>query len=116
MLITPLAFVRQLCKAQEKKQNFYLKNIVELVLQKHQLKLEGLKKILELRAPLNKGFSPELEKAFPNIIAVARPFVQVPVNIDKNWFVGFIVAGRGLLQGSVRNPPQQQTLATTSNY
>ena len=75
----------------QKQADFCLfKNIVELVLQKHPLKLEGLIKILELRAPLNKGFSPELEKAFPNIIPVARPFVQVPVNIDKNWFVGFI--------------------------
>jgi hypothetical protein len=75
----------------QKQADFCLfKNIVELVLQKHPLKLEGLIKILELRAPLNKGFSPELEKAFPNIIPVARPFDQVPVNIDKNWFVGFI--------------------------
>jgi hypothetical protein len=85
----------------QKQADFVLfKNIVELVLQKHPLKLEGLIKILELRAPLKKGFSPELEQAFPllhlrnekqmNIIPVARPFVPVPLNIYKNWFVGFI--------------------------
>lgn len=44
---------------------------------------------MELKASLNKGLSPELEKAFPNIIPVARPIVQLPVNLDINRLIGF---------------------------
>jgi LAGLIDADG endonuclease len=48
-------------------------------------------KILEFKASLNKGLSPELEKAFPDVIPVARPIVQLPFNLDTNLFIGFIV-------------------------
>ena len=34
---------------------------------------EGFKKILDLRASLNKGLSPELKEAFPDINPVVRP-------------------------------------------
>jgi hypothetical protein len=77
---------------------FLFKNLVELVLQKHPLNLEGLIKILELRAPLNKILSAELEEAFPNLIKVAIPFVPVPLKRDKYRFAGFI-AGVGSFGG-----------------
>jgi hypothetical protein len=63
---------------------------VELVLQKEHLTLLGLKKILKLKASLNKGLPRELEKAFPNTIPAPRPIVQLPENLDINWFIGFI--------------------------
>jgi len=72
-------------RAWEKQADFLLlKKIVELVKQKHHLREEGLIKILEFKASLNKGLSPELEKAFPDLIPVARPIVQLPVNLDTN--------------------------------
>lgn len=75
----------------KKQADFVLfKKIVELIIHKHHLKEEGLRKILELKASLNKGLSPELEKAFPNIKPVHRPLVQLPVNLDTNWLIGFI--------------------------
>lgn len=75
----------------QKQADFFLfKNIVELVLQKHHLKQEGLLRILEFKAKLNKGLLPDLEKAFPKIKHVARPVFQYPVNLDINWFIGFI--------------------------
>jgi hypothetical protein len=57
---------------------------VELVLQKEHLTLLGLKKILKLKASLNKGLPRELEKAFPNTIPAPRPIVQLPENLDIN--------------------------------
>ena len=76
------------------KQAYFLlfKQIVELelVIQKHQLREEGLIKILEIKASLNKGLSPEIEKAFPYVILVATSIVQLPVNLDTNWFLWFI--------------------------
>lgn len=69
----------------QKQADFLLfKKIVELVIQKHHLREEGLIKILEFKASLNKGLSPELDKAFPYVILVARPIVQLPVNLDTN--------------------------------
>jgi hypothetical protein len=72
----------------QKQADFLLfKKIVELVIQKHHLREEGLIKILEFKASLNKGLSPDLDKAFPDVIPVAseaRPIVQLPVNLDTN--------------------------------
>jgi hypothetical protein len=76
-------------------------NIVEINLHKHPFKLgvfliihpfklEGflIIKILALRVSLNKVFSPELEKAYPNIIPVSPlgggPFVQVLLLLNKD--------------------------------
>ena len=71
--------------AWEKQAEFLLlKKIVELVIQKHHLREECLIKILEFKASLNKGLSPDLEKVFPDVIPVARPIVQLPVNLDTN--------------------------------
>ena len=104
-LLTPLAYVRLAWLgidqptaragagggAWEKQAEFLLlKKIVELVIQKHHLREECLIKILEFKASLNKGLSPDLEKVFPDVIPVARPIVQLPVNLDTNWFLGFI--------------------------
>ena len=75
----------------QKQADFVLfKNIVELILQNYHLKQEGLIRILELKASLNKGLLPELEKAYPNIKAKARPIIQLPTNLDINWLIGFI--------------------------
>ena len=48
---------------------------------------------MEFKAKLNRqrrGLLPELDKAFPNIIPVARPIIQLPVNLDINWFIGLL--------------------------
>ena len=81
---------KQMLLTQKQADFLLFKKIVELVIQKHHLREEGLIKILEFKASLNKGISPELEKAFPDVILVARPIVQLPVNLDTNWFLGFI--------------------------
>lgn len=75
----------------QKQADFVLfKEIVELIVQKQHLTKEGLIKIVELRASLNKGISLELANAFHSIKPVVRPVVQLPENIDVNWFLGFI--------------------------
>lgn len=70
----------------QKKADFELfKAIVELIIKEQHLTREGLIKIVELRASLNKGLSPELEKSFPNIIPVKRPIIKSTEIIDINW-------------------------------
>lgn len=43
---------------------------------KEHLTVEGIQKIINIRATLNKGLTPVLKKAFPNTVAVSRP--QMP--------------------------------------
>jgi hypothetical protein len=40
------------------------------------LTLEGLNKLVAIKASLNLGLSSELKKAFPDIVSVLRPLVK----------------------------------------
>lgn len=51
------------------------KQAVELMEQKEHLTMEGLEKIVAIKASLNNGLSAELKAAFPEIIPVPRPSV-----------------------------------------
>lgn len=56
---------------------------------KEHLTIEGISKLVGIKAKLNLGITEELSKAFPNIALVDRPLVinqQVP---DSNWLSGF---------------------------
>jgi hypothetical protein len=55
------------------------KEIVSLMKNKEHLTLDGLKKILSLKASLNLGLSEELKNKFSDIEAVKRPLI-----IDKD--------------------------------
>jgi hypothetical protein len=56
---------------------------------KEHLTEEGLRKIVSIRAALNRGLSEELKIAFPDIIPVERPVVKITENLDPNWLAGF---------------------------
>ena len=72
------------------------KQAVELMEQKEHLTMEGLEKIVAIKASLNNGLSvrSELKAAFPKILPVTRPSV-LDYNIqDPHWFAGF-TSGEG---------------------
>jgi hypothetical protein len=73
------------------KQADYLlfKSIVELCIDKEHLTQDGLYKILNARASMNKGISETLKAAFPFIMPVSRPEVKNQVIKDPHWLVGF---------------------------
>jgi len=52
------------------------KQAVELMEQKEHLTLEGLAKIVAIKASNNLGLSEELKAAFPTIVPVQRPKVE----------------------------------------
>ena len=56
------------------------------------LTLEGLHKIVAIRASMNRGLSEELKLAFPHVVPVVRPLVENPKIIDPNWLSGFTSA------------------------
>jgi hypothetical protein len=76
--------------------------VFEIIQSKEHLTLEGLKKIVAIKATLNRGLSEELKVAFPLIIPVPRPLIN-PVNQvipDPQWVAGF-TSGEGCFQISV---------------
>ncbi len=53
------------------------------------LTAEGLQKIINIRASLNKGLTPLLLEAFPNTVALARPLLPLnSTKLDPQWIAG----------------------------
>jgi hypothetical protein len=75
--------------------------VVDLLNKGEHLRLEGLHKIVSIRASINKGLTPELEAAFPDIVPVERPLVA-PGNLGPNWVAGF-VTGEGCFFIEIKN-------------
>lgn len=49
-----------------------------LVKQREHLTVEGLQKIINIIAAMNKGLTSTLKEAFPNSVAVPRPLINNP--------------------------------------
>ena len=49
---------------------------VDLIKNKEHLTIEGLRKIIAIRASMNKGLSDQLKERFSDIVPVPRPLVE----------------------------------------
>ncbi len=78
------------------------KQSVHLIENKSHLTMEGLLKLVSIKASLNWGLSDKFKKSFPNIIPIIRPEVKFTEIQDINWFVGF-VEGEGCFMVVVQN-------------
>lgn len=77
----------------QKRADFELfKLAVELISRKEHLTIEGLRKIVAIRASMNKGLTDTLKDAFPGIIPVQRPTIDYQGIPDPYWLVGFTEA------------------------
>jgi hypothetical protein len=52
--------------------------------------MEGLRKIVAIKASLNLGLSLNLKESFPGIIPVQRPVVEFTKIQDPHWLAGFV--------------------------
>jgi len=69
----------------QKKGDFILfKSAIELMIRKEHLTDEGLRKLLAIKASINKGLSDTLKEHYPDIVPVERPTVDIPLTIDAN--------------------------------
>ena len=75
--------------------------VLNLIQKKEHTTMEGLKKIVALKASTNKGLTQELITAFPSIIPVERPLNLIHVIPDPIWLAGFI-SGEGCFFVGVR--------------
>jgi hypothetical protein len=77
----------------QKRADFELfKEIVELMNGRDHTKPEGLQRIVNLRASMNKGLSDVLMADFPNTTPVGRPPIEDQEIKDPNWLAGFVDA------------------------
>jgi hypothetical protein len=85
-----------------KKQSDFLlfKEIIKLMDKGEHLTIDGLIKIVNLKASLNKGLSNELKTFFPETIAITRPKINLSMTIDYNWIAGFFT-GEGYFSVSI---------------
>lgn len=79
-----------------------LKKIVIMMNNKEHLTMEGLNKIVSIRASLNKGLSPLLSKHFLDVVPHERPKVEILKTFDPFWFLGF-VEGEGCFYVKIAN-------------
>jgi hypothetical protein len=66
------------------------KQAFELVSRKEHLTMEGLQKIVNIKASMNLGLSDKLKAAFPDYIPVHRPLVLDQKIKDPYWLAGFV--------------------------
>nr|ACV41166.1 ribosomal protein 3/homing endonuclease-like fusion protein [Grosmannia laricis] len=72
------------------------KEVFNIILTKQHLTVEGIQKIVAIRASINKGLYGELKAAFPNIIPVQRPKIDDRFILDiQPWWVAGFTEGEG---------------------
>jgi len=75
----------------QKQTDFILfSKVIDLMNQKKHLELDGINKIISIRASMNKGLTCSLKTVFPNIIPVERPIIEDQVIKNPLWLVGFV--------------------------
>jgi len=84
------------------------KQVFELIKNREHLTIEGLKKIVAIKASINKGLPDELKEAYPDIESVNRCNVVNKEIPDPNWLVGF-ASGEGMFAVRVFNSSHHQT-------
>lgn len=80
--------------------------IIKLMNIKDHLKIEGVNKIVSIKASLNNGLPEDLKIAFPDIKPVARPLVQIKECCVPHvqWISGF-TSGDGCFKVSIYKKP-----------
>ncbi len=68
------------------------KEAYNLIINQEHLTIDGLNKIIAIKASMNLGLSEEIKIAFPNIIPTVRPLVKNPEIRSPNWLAGFAAA------------------------
>ena len=57
------------------------KHAYELMLAKEHLTENGFRKIVAIKATMNRGLPAELQTAFPDVVPVTRPLVKIKLKI-----------------------------------
>jgi len=66
------------------------KQAFSLISRKEHLTPEGIRKLVAIKAPINRGLSDKLKAAFPNTKPESRPAFDFTGVLDPNWLAGFV--------------------------
>jgi hypothetical protein len=89
-------------KTQKYADYLLFKEVVMMMQRREHLTIEGLQKIINIRASINKGLSSLLKEAFPNTVAISRPLLpQDNTKLHPQWVAGF-TSGDGCFKVSIR--------------
>ena len=78
------------------------KEVVMMMQRGEHLTSEGLQKVINIRASLNRGLTPSLKEAFPNTVALPRPSLTLDnTKLHPQWVAGF-TSGDGCFKVSIR--------------
>lgn len=80
---------------------FLFKQAYLLMVNREHLTLEGLRKIISIRASMNNGLTPALKEAFPSIMPAIRPIKENISIYNPQWLAGF-TSGEGLFGVKIR--------------
>lgn len=80
---------------------------VNIMLNEEHLTMEGIKKLVSIKASMNRGLPDKLKEAFPGIIPVVRPLVPNQTIPDPYWVAGFM-SGEGSVYVRVRKSSTHQ--------
>nr|YP_009663664.1 hypothetical protein [Dactylella tenuis]QCW06802.1 hypothetical protein [Dactylella tenuis] len=93
----------------------------DLVNNKEHLTHEGLRKLVSIRAPLNKGLPERLKIAFPDITPMLRPEVTEPNLIAnssevKHWIAGFVSGEGSFIIKQSKSKTHKLGVSTSLNF
>ena len=88
-------------RTQKQSDYLALKLVYLIIKNKEHLTPEGLRKIVAIKASMNRGLSDKLQLAFPDVVPSERPVVSNSTTLDPNWLAGF-VAGEGSFMINIR--------------
>ena len=89
-------------KTQKYADYLLFKEVVMMMQRREHLTIDGLQKIINIRASINKGLSPLLKEAFPNTVAISRPLLPLDnTKLHPQWVAGF-TSGDGCFKVSIR--------------
>ena len=80
--------------------------VVELMVTKKHLTDFGFKTVLSYYASINKGISPKVLSAFPDIVGVDKVKINLPENLHPEWVSGFVAGDGGFSIGIRKNTGQ----------
>ena len=84
------------------------KSAIALIKADEHLTLEGLQKIVNIKASMNRGLSNKVTTEFPNTVPTVRPKIENQTILDPQWVAGF-ASGEGCLMVRVRNSSTSST-------
>ena len=86
------------------------KEVFNLILAKQHLTIDGLRKIVAIKASINNGLSDELRGAFPDITPVKRPEIEETLIKDIHpWWVSGFTEGEGCFNVVVMKSPHTKS-------